>query len=187
MEKRDNNQTDQKSKNTKAPTILIVFSAFSFIPLIGLFFGGISIIISLFNFKRFKSLFIIGLSGILFTIIIYSTLYYFGFKKRGGVYDELRTSMNITLLKEINREIDIYKLRHGTYPTDLYKIDTKENLILTIKDPIVEMIDNYKGDSLFHYQVKLDTFELFSVGLDGIPYTDDDIYHFQEDPLVNKK
>jgi predicted PurR-regulated permease PerM len=62
IEKKDiENQTIKKVK--KAPVILIIMSGLSFIPAIGVVFGLISIVISLFNFKRFKLLFILGLAG----------------------------------------------------------------------------------------------------------------------------
>ena len=87
MEEQINETSNQNlviKKEKKAPVALIILSGLSFIPLIGVFFGLISIVISLFDFKRFKLLFILGLSGIIFTIVIYSTLNYFGFQKRGG-------------------------------------------------------------------------------------------------------
>lgn len=112
VEKKDiENQIIKKEK--KAPILLIIMSGLSFIPLIGVVFGLISIVISLFNFRRFKLLFILGLSGIIFTIAIYSTFYYFGSVKRGGTYEELKDILKVnndlTLKDPITHVIKNYK------------------------------------------------------------------------------
>ena len=171
MEEGTNKQANQETKG--APVILIILSGLSFIPLIGVFFGCLSIIISIFNFKRFKLLFILGCSGILLTVILYSSVYYIGFKQRGGVADYSRVEMDKDFLKYIKQSLIKYKSLHGYYPNSLNEF---KNLGLPIKDPIYNIIRGYKGDSLFYYQVKADTFQLFSVGLDGVPFTKDDIY-----------
>lgn len=170
-------KTDNKATYTKknAPIGLVIFSGLSFIPMFGVLFGTISILISLINFGRLKLVFILGLSGILFTIIIYSSLYYFGFEHRGGVYDELRIKTNHYLLSEIEREINHYECKYGEYPESLNDVLLVNNH-LTIKDPILHMVEDYKGDSLFYYKLSEGGFDLFSVGLDGIPYTSDDIH-----------
>ena len=172
-------------KEKKAPIGLIIMSGLSFIPAIGVFFGIVSILISLFNFKRFKLLFILGLSGIIFTTVIYSSLYYFGTVKRGGIFDDLRVSTNIYLLKDINKEMTIYKYQFGTYPNELKDI-LKVNNNLTLIDPIVYRIKNYQGDSLFYYKKTTDSFVLFSIGFDGKPFSSDDIYPNSIDSLIIK-
>jgi len=169
-------------KDKKTPVVLIILSGFSFIPAIGVFFGIISIVISFFNFKRFKLLFILGLSGIMLTIIIYSSLYYFGNVKRGGVFDKLRVTMDIELLKQINIELDNYKCRHGVYPSNLKELN-KEAKNITIKDPIIFMVKKYKGDSSFYYQITPDSVTVFSVGMDGKPFTKDDIHSYDKSEL----
>lgn len=162
-------------ENKALITVLIIFSALSFIPLIGVFFGTISIIISLLNFRRLKIMFILGLCGILFTTIIYSSIYYFGFVKWGGKFDELRVTMNAVLLQDIEKGLSNYKSEFGEYPEDLNKLLIFDES-LTIKDPIIKLIKDYKGDSLFYYKCTKNNYELFSVGFDGIPNTDDDVF-----------
>lgn len=169
-------------KDKKTPIGLIIFSGFSFIPAIGVFFGIISIVISFFNFRRFKLLFILGLSGIMLTIILYSSLHYFGEVKRGGVYDKLRVTMAIQLLKQINIELANYKCKHGVYPSNLKTLN-KEAKFIIIKDPIIIMVKEYKGDSSFYYQLTPDTATVFSVGLDGKPFTKDDIHSYDKSEL----
>jgi hypothetical protein len=171
MEETTNKQANQETKG--APIILIILSAFSFIPLIGVFFGGLSILISIFNFKRFKLLFFLGCSGILLTIILYSSVYYIGVKQRGGVADYSRVEMDGYLLKYLKESLIKYKSMYGNYPSNLNELKKSG---IQIKDPILYFIKGYKGDSLFYYQVKADTFQLFSVGIDGLPFTKDDVY-----------
>jgi len=178
MEPYADQSTNEKpiiKKAKKAPTGLIILGGLSFIPFIGILFGAISILISLTDFGRFRIMFILGLSGIIFSIIIYSAIYYFGFIKRGGTYDELRVEMNQILLKEIDNDIVKYKSKYGFYPNDLKSL-LKENGNLNLKDPIINVIKNYKGDSLFYYKTTPSEFMLFSIGFDGKPFTKDDIY-----------
>ena len=173
------NETDNTNmsvtNDNKVPVGLIIFSGLSFIPFIGVIFGFISIVISLYDFNRFKTLFILGLSGMALTLILYFSFDYFVINKRGGFFDNLRVQKDQHLLNEINQEIHVYKCKYGTYPknvSDLLNINTN----LSLKDPIVKLNKNYKGDGLFYYELTQDSFKLFSVGFDGKPFTTDDIY-----------
>ena len=92
--------------NDKNIKLSYIFGGLSFIPLIGVLFGLISFIIGLIKFKyRGWILSLIGLGGIIFTIIIYSSLFYFGLKHRGGIYDELREKTVIMNLNVIVRNM----------------------------------------------------------------------------------
>ena len=176
----------EKIKVKKAPVGLVILSGFSFVPAIGVFFGILSIFISLFDFKRFKLLFILGLSGITFSIVIYSALFYFSTIYRGGTYDKLRVSMELYLLQDIDKEMNNYKCKFGSFPSELKEV-LKVDDRLILKDPIFNLIKEYKGDSLFYYKQTPDSFLLFSVGFDGKPFTPDDIHPNDVDSLQMKK
>ena len=87
-----------------------VIGGISFIPLIGIIFGGIAIIWGLLTKKLGgKKLAIIGFSGICFSFILYGSLYYFGFKQRGGVYDDLRDKLNQKTINSLVQSIEFFK------------------------------------------------------------------------------
>jgi hypothetical protein len=146
----------------------------SFIPLIGVFFGLIAIVWGI--VRRVRSLIMLGACGILFTIVIYSALFYFGFHQRGGVYDKMRAQMAATMLNSAVKEIEYYKLQHGHYPASLQDLDTKDPKKLpTIFDPTA--MERKGADKYFYYELDASgtSYFLRSVGPDGIPFTADDI------------
>jgi type II secretion system (T2SS) protein G len=147
----------------------------SFIPLIGVVFGIIAIVWGI--LRRVRSLIVLGVGGILFTIVLYSALFYFGFYQRGGIFDKLRSYMAVTMLNSAVKEVEYYKLQHGHYPNSLRDLVSKDpNNSSTFIDPtFVER----KGtnDSCFFYELDASgtSYFLRSVGPDGIPFTADDI------------
>jgi hypothetical protein len=67
------------------------FGCASFVPLLGIFVGVTAIVIGLTSRKKGgKVLALLGAGGIAFSVILYGSLFYFGFAQRGGVYDGLR-------------------------------------------------------------------------------------------------
>ena len=146
----------------------------SFIPLIGIVFGIISIVIGI--TKNIKPLIILGLSGIVFTIIIYGSIFYFGFSQRGGVYDQMRTQMAVSQLLDLVKEVEYYKIQNGHYPDKIEDLATKENEKSSII--IFDPTSIYRGGKVPHFYYRLDkndSYFLLSVGNDGIPFTQDDI------------
>ena len=123
-----------------------------------------------------RSLIILGACGILFSIVLYGALFYFGFHQRGGIYDKLRTQMAVTMLNSAVKEIEYYKLQHGHYPASLQDLDTKDpNKLPTIFDPTA--MERKGADKYFFYELDASgaSYFLRSVGPDGIPFTADDI------------
>lgn len=147
----------------------------SFIPLIGIVFGIIAIVWGI--VRRVRSLVILGAGGILFSVVLYSALFYFGFHQRGGFYDKLRSQMAVTMLNSAVKEVEYYKLQHGHYPNTLHDLDTKDpNKLPTVFDP-TSMERKGTNDSYFYYELDASgtSYFLRSVGPDGIPFTADDI------------
>jgi hypothetical protein len=147
----------------------------SFIPLIGVLFGLVAIVWGI--AARAWQLVVLGACGILFTIAIYGSLFYFGFVYRGGIFDELRSQLAVTMLNDAVREVEFYKLQHGHYPNNLSELDPKDRTQFpkTFDPTIVDF--SARQDRHFFY--KLDEsgsfYFLRSVGPDGIPFTADDI------------
>src|SRR5665213_632565 len=105
----------------------------SFIPVFGLVFGIIAIVWGV--ARQVRSLIILGAGGILFTIVLYSALFYFGFHQRGGIYDKLRSQMATNMLNSAIKEVEYYKIQHGHYPNSLRDLDTKGPNNLSLYDP----------------------------------------------------
>ncbi len=86
------------------------------IPLVGAFVGLGLLLYGLLKYKD-KWLSIIGAAGILWTIIIYSTLFYAG--KNATVFKKGFEDISQMQLNSLVKNIEYYKLTHGQYLTDL--------------------------------------------------------------------
>lgn len=165
-----------------------IFACMSFIPLIGIIFGVISIVVG-FITRRRKGirLVIIGSLGILTTIIIYVSLFYFGFVQRGGIYDEMRVQMTEQQLPNVVKSIEFYKIQYGEYPESLSELLEKSNDdLLIIYDTANTNLTSVNIE--FYYELSNDGeyYYLFSSGADGIAFTDDDIFpNLSEDEIKN--
>jgi len=147
----------------------------SFIPLFGVIFGIVAIVWGI--ARRAWQLIVLGTCGILFTLLAYGALFYFGMFQRGGIYDKLRSQFAVTMLNDAVKEIEFYKLQHGHYPTNLSELDPKDKtqLAKTFDPTIIDF--SGKRDRHFFYQLDPSGsfYFLRSVGPDGIPFTADDI------------
>jgi len=154
-----------------------VIGGLSFIPLIGVIFGIVAIIWGLVTSKLGgKKLALIGTGGILFTIIIYSTLFYFGFQQRGGVYDDLREKMAKSNLVQVVQAIEFYKVQKGIYPENLEEVEKslpKNSMVFFVDVTDIDGI----GEPKYYYYERIDDkhYSLLGVGKDKKPFTSDDI------------
>ena len=147
----------------------------SFIPLIGVPFGVAAIVWGL--ARRAWALVGLGTGGILFSVVLYGSLFYFGFHQRNGIYDKMREQLTLTLLNNAVKDIEFYKLQHGHYPTVLSELKTKNtNNPSFVIDPTAMQRPGTR-DGYFFYELSADGSRYFlrSVGTDGIPFTADDI------------
>ena len=162
--------------NAKKPPYLL--GLLGLIPLVGFFVGAALVLYGVFKYKD-RKLIIIGSACILFTVLVYSSLYYFGFKSEIGKKAWERHSKH--LLNTLIKHVEYYKLENGTYPVSLTQL-TSKNEFVSIVDP-TQSINNRKTN-YFNYKNLGQKYLLFSSGLDGIPNTNDDIY---PDVNVNSK
>ena len=156
-------------------TVSIIIAVLSFIPMIGLPFGIVACIWG--GGRRSWLLAVLGAGGILLNVVLYGSLFYFGFYQRGGPYDALRSQMAVTMLNSAVKEVEFYKLQHGHYPAALSELDTKDVYKFpSVIDPTAMERGNGK-DAHFFYELDPAgrTYFLRSVGPDGIPFTADDI------------
>lgn len=171
---------EEEKKEKKLGYLPYVLGGVSFIPLLGVFFGIIVIIWGIIKIKQKGwRLILIGVCGILFTVILYSTLFYKGFVERGGIYDELKSGMTQTLLTDLVKQIEYYKIQNGKYPKSLKELASKKQheSFTFIQDPT--QIDlKTKEPPLFHYELinEGNNYVLFSKGFDRTSNTNDDIH-----------
>lgn len=148
-----------------------VFSVLSFIPLVGILFGAIFITWGLVTRKAGgKALALVGSGGILFTVLIYSYLYYVANSDPGLKQDLVRT----ILLSDV-QAIELYKLQNGVYPSSLGELSKAfpQGMPVFIQDPMVSSAE--KPFNLYYERSNDGGYYLLSVGLDGIPFTEDDV------------
>jgi hypothetical protein len=140
------------------------------VPLIGAFVGLGLLLYGLFRYKD-KWLSIIGASGIAWTIIVYSTLFYAG--THAAVFKKGFEDISQMQLNSLVKNIEYYKLVHGQYPDKLEQLHNDDKLA-PINDPVQGL--QIKRDSYYNYEKVGDKYILFSSGQDGIPNTKDDLF-----------
>jgi hypothetical protein len=163
--------------NEKLSGSAFVIAGLSFIPLLGIPFGIAALIWGIRTKKvGGKRLALIGGAGVLVTFILYGGLFYFGFVKRGGIYDELRTRSAQINLNTLVEAVEFYRVQHGSYPASLDALQASLPKIsmVFINDPTDVRFGSEPRH--FYYQtVGTNHYYLRGVGSDGVPFTPDDI------------
>jgi hypothetical protein len=140
------------------------------IPLVGAFVGLGLLLYRLLKYKD-KWLSIIGAAGILWTILVYSALFYAG--KNAPVFKKGFEDISQMQLNSLVKNIEYYNLTHGQYPDRLEQLRVDDKLA-PINDAAQGM--NTKGEVFYNYEKIGDKYSLFSSGQDGIPNTKDDLF-----------
>jgi hypothetical protein len=140
------------------------------IPLVGAFVGLGLLLYGLLKYRD-KWLSIIGASGIVWTIIVYSSLFYAG--KHASIFKKGFEDISQMQLNSLVKDIEFYKLAHGQYPDSLKQL-LQDDKLAPINDDVQGM--NTKENSYYNYQKIGDKYLLFSSGQDGIPNTKDDLF-----------
>lgn len=169
LDKNQNIESSGKPLGCLAYTI----GGMSFIPLIGVLFGIITIVWG-FVAKNTK-LKLVGLAGILLTVVLYGTIGYMGFVQEDGVYDELRVTMAKTQLTSAVQAIELYNVQNGEYPDSLQTLQKSlpENSVVFLFDSAQVSLDEMK---YYYYKVINDhSYHIRSYGRDGIINTQDDV------------
>ena len=140
------------------------------IPLIGAFVGLGLLLYGLLKYKD-KWLAIIGAGGILWTIIIYLTLFYAG--THASVFKTGFEDISQIQLNSLVKNIEFYKLVHGQYPDNLKQL-LDDDKFSPINDAAQGM--KTKPNTYYNYEKTGDKYLLFSSGQNGIPNTKDDLF-----------
>ena len=158
-------------------TAAFVLGGLSFIPLIGVPLGVAAIIWGLVSRKaRRLTVVLLGLDGIGCTIVIYGALFFFGFVQTGGIYDRLRGQLAQQQLYTLVQAVEFYRLQYGSYPDSLEQLQAtlpKQSLAVTF-DPTGFRIGSLPR-RFYYERVGIDHYYLRGVGVDGQPFTADDI------------
>lgn len=156
----------------KTPTALYVITGLSFIPIIGLWIGLVLLILGIVSYKD-KILIIVNSLGVLFSVGIISLIVYqmpWKSVMRAPLMGIVKVNLDM-----LAKDIEYYKEQHGNYPDNLREVldyDETANIL----DPL-SMPDPLSGTKQeFQYQSEYGTYLLYSVGIDSIANTDDDIY-----------
>jgi hypothetical protein len=136
------------------------------IPLVGGIVGFALVLYGIFKYKD-KKLVFIGAAGIAFTVSIYSSLFYFGFKSDVGKQGFVTIAQSE--LNGLMKSVEFYKLKNGVYPDSLAQVNKDEEFI-SISDPV------QMGNTQYNYKKVGNKYYLYSSGVDGIPGTKDDLY-----------
>lgn len=143
---------------------------FCIIPLIGAIIGLIILIQGITKYKN-KLFSAIGASGILFTIIIYFSLFYV--TKHTYEFKQGFTELSQMELNSLLKNIEFYKIQHGQYPDSLQQLSGDDKTVM-IFDAI--QINQGRKATLYNYQKIGNKYLLFSSGNDGVPNTKDDLF-----------
>ncbi|MGH7203252.1 MAG: DUF4190 domain-containing protein [Candidatus Levyibacteriota bacterium] len=156
----------------------LILGIVSFFPLIGLLLGITAIVLGAIGLKKVKEEklkgkrmaitgIVLGILGILFTIILYGSLFYFAFIAKDGPFTEMRVESSKQLLTQNAGYLELYKKSHGKYPKSLEDL-TKEQYAIFPTDQYLRP---------FYYKVSNDgqSYDLRSLGPDGELNTSDDI------------
>jgi hypothetical protein len=164
-------------ENEKLSAGAWVMAGMSFIPLIGLLFAPIAIVYGLVTRRAGgKKLALVGVAGILVTVVLYGGLIYLAVIQRGGIYDDLRLRMAEGTIVDVVRAIEFYKIQNGKYPEslDVLRTSLPENSFVFVFDPTDVNLKSQPRP--FHYElVDAEHYYLLGVGSDGQPFTADDL------------
>ena len=138
--------------------------------MVGAFVGLGLLLYGIIKYKD-KWLVIIGAAGIVWTIAVYSTLFYAG--THASIFKKGFSDISQMQLNSLVKNIEFYKLEHGQYPDSLTQL-MDEDKLAPINDPIQGL--QTRPNSYYNYKKIGDKYYLFSSGQDGIPNTKDDLF-----------
>lgn len=170
-----------EKEESKVTVVEYVLGFCSFIPLVGVLLGILSIV---FGALKFKSggwkLVLLGVGGILFTVGLYGAMFLFMFSGKNNMMSDMQQQMAKGNLRQCVMELEFYRQVHGQYPDKLEDpVDAKR----PFAGGMVSFLDQTGGfpnsmkAQLFYYEKTPDGtgYYLLGRGPDGEPFTADDI------------
>ncbi len=142
---------------------------FGLIPLIGFFVGIGLILLGAIKYRNGK-LVLIGIAALFPTILIYGSMILYDYSPSGR---NSWTAFNRPNLDQLVINLEFYKKEHKAYPDSLEDL-VKEKYV-GIYDPVQGFSKSPYGKKYYYRKVG-DKYLLFAMGVDGIPFTNDDIF-----------
>lgn len=157
--------------------VAYVLAGTSFIPLLGVLTGLGAIVLGVVTRRWWAA--VLGVAGILFSVVLYGGLFYFGFVANYGPYYELKKQLAAQLLDSTQGEILIFYTQQRRLPATLNELRQSAPMgRAMVDDPWMRP---------FIYRPEPDgTFELRSVGPDGVVDTPDDVWPSRKLPSPNR-
>jgi hypothetical protein len=140
------------------------------IPLVGAFVGLGLPLYGIIKYKD-KWLSIIGAAGIMFTILVYGSLFYAS--THATIFKQGFASISQMQLNSLVKNVEFYKIQHSQYPDSLQQLLNDDQTAL-IADAI--QLNQHRKIIYYHYEKVGEKYKLFSSGPDGIPNTKDDLF-----------
>lgn len=165
-----------EEKNRARPPYLM--GLLGIIPLVGAFVGIALVLYGVLKYKD-KLLVAIGASAIAFTVLVYTGPFYWMAHSR--VVGEGYAKIAQEQLNGLVNQIEFYKIKKGSYPDSLEQL-LEINPLVNVSDPLLLRRFN-RGKDYFQYKKIGNRYTLFSVGVDGIMHTTDDIYPIIKDTI----
>jgi hypothetical protein len=141
---------------------------FGLIPGVGAVMGLALFVLGIIHYKNWKVI-VIGLVDILLTLLAIMVLVIYIFR---WAWDEARVPIAQSALTYTARQLEFYKFEKGCYPGSLWDLHRFDHSV-QVMDPSQRGIFNMRE---FEYHPSGDHYTLFSVGMDGLAHTSDDIF-----------
>ncbi len=167
--------TEEKKKHGVGAFVL---AGISFIPLIGIFTGIICIVIAVVGKKsNSKLLGGLGFAGIMFSVVLYGSLFYKMFNDEG--FSKGFEVHAISAMTSLVRHVEYYKLQYGNYPESMAAL--RENLKegeMVFSFDMSGPLNMGVQQRDFYYEITNggENYLLFGIGQDAQPFTQDDIF-----------
>ncbi|PZF73753.1 type II secretion system protein GspG [Taibaiella soli] len=156
-------------KNNKPPYLIGILCLF---PIIGFFVGVAMLLLGIFKYRN-KLFAFIGLGGILISVTVCGAMFYY--QKYGEKTTIAFSALSQDELNKLANTIEVYKLKERKYPDSLAQLDDMDPSVDYYDPLLVRKMDN-DINTAYQYQNMVDSYKVFSVGVDGVANTKDDIY-----------
>jgi len=168
----------------KVGALAYVLAAFSFVPILGVVLGAMSITWGVntrkARGKRLAAFAALGVAvSVAATVVLYRESGAIGLMRwleRHDTFDLIRAGVARSALDRLVPAIEFYKVRYGHYPETLEELaeSLPQETDIFIIDPMTVRAGRTPAN-FFYRRVDPDHYYLRSVGPDGIPFTADDI------------
>jgi hypothetical protein len=155
----------QNSSSGNLKILGIILGVLAFIPLLGVLFGLLAIIIGLIN-NRHKPSIILGGLGIASTVVVYSIL--FIFLSKNGKFHDVQSQATLAIINTDKGQLALYYQQHGVYPRSLESAQPTSVSLFATKD-------SWSHDLIYKVSGDQKSYSLSSTGSDGIANNADDI------------